>query len=148
MHDQSPLPEPLSLDELQPFDPRAKYNHHMDALVYRRESGLCVAERVDAFLTVLWTRDQSRVVGVRFKGFRWIFNQVREQLNWGDAPFLPLVTILELVVEGGLGDRVIDKQQAKGKAKRERRQKYELARECVEDIHLTKAQIRELVEVG
>lgn len=147
MTQDSQIPEPLSLDELGTFVPKARYNHQLDALVYRREPGLCVADRVDPFLTVLWSRGQKRLVGVRFKGLRYIFSLLKDRLNLDEAEFLPLVRVIEVVVEGGLGQMVMDDhegRQEQGDAE-QREEKYVLAMECVQEVHLTRAQIREVV---
>src|SRR4051794_18428248 len=66
------------------------------------------ADRVDRFLTLLWHPYEDRAVGVKLKGFRFIFERMREILQTqgvvvpGDH-FMPLITAFEVAMTAGLG---------------------------------------------
>ncbi|MBK8200450.1 MAG: hypothetical protein IPK75_19045 [Acidobacteria bacterium] len=126
--------EYLDLSATKPFKPSAKYNHGLDVLAYRAEGGTCVADRVDGFLTILWDKEQKRIVGIRLKGFRWVFNELKGRFKWTDADFLPLVKVLEAVMSDGLGLQIVADQ----------REKYELAKGCVRNFHLTREELTAL----
>lgn len=81
-----------------PFAPGARYYADLDYLLYMREPHSYRADRVDDFLTVLWHPDADRLVGVKFKGWRLVFDQVKEKLGWKDEGFFPLIKALEFAL--------------------------------------------------
>lgn len=122
----------FNTDQLRPFRPFARYNHGMDALVYRSTPGTCVAQRVDQFVTVLWDVDRTDLVGVKFKGFRYIFNTLRSQHGW-TTDFLPLAKVLEALM-AKVGDDILEEQ----------RELYVRAKKCVERVHLTEKDLKDV----
>lgn len=82
-------------DKIPLFVAGARYYANMDYLVYKKEAGAYRADRVDAFLTVLWHPHEDRLIGVKLKGWRYFFNHLKEALNLEDSDFFPLVNALE-----------------------------------------------------
>ena len=65
------------------FKPLARYFPEMDFLIYLNEDCSYRADRVDAFLTVLWHPERDALVGIKLKGFRFLF---RAPLRIGELP--------------------------------------------------------------
>ena len=135
-------------DRLLPgdFEPTAKYYHAMDFLLYLREDCSYVADRVDPFLTVLYhPDDQSRIVGIKLKGFRFLFDQFRkvvEQLN--DDHFLPVVKFIEMALVAGMAEAYIAKNKERIQKSRERIEKsYDEARRLVEGVEFDQREFKE-----
>jgi hypothetical protein len=128
----------FELGEVGQFQPHAKYHHALDMVVYRAESGPYVSEPVDEFLTLfLDAQNPERLVGVKLKGFRFYFLKYREKIGWTEEDFLPLMRVVETMLNDGLGYELVRRE--------ERRKKYELAVKCVAQITLTPAEAREIV---
>lgn len=112
------------------FEPTAKYYHAMDFLLYLREDCSFVADRVDPFLTVLYHPDeQSRIVGIKLKGFRFLFEQFRKIVEDLDPEdFLPVVKFIEMALVAGVAEAYIEENE-------ERIQRsYDNARTVVEGV--------------
>jgi len=105
------------------FMPVARYHRIMDMLIYVNEDCSYVADRVDEYLTLLWNPTSEYVVGIKCKGFRYVFNKHKARLGLDEHHFLPLMKILEVLFTETLGERIIDQG-----AKQEREHKYQLAR--------------------
>ena len=112
------------------FEPTAKYYHAMDFLLYLREDCSYVADRVDPFLTVLYhPHARSQIVGIKLKGFRFLFDQLRkvaDDLN--DTDFLPVVKFIEMALVAGMAEAYI--AQNMGRI----RKSYNEARQLVEHV--------------
>lgn len=63
--------------ELQPFKPVARYYEAMDCVIYLLEDLAYSADRVDGFLTLLWHPHEERLIGVKLKGFRFLFGRLQ-----------------------------------------------------------------------
>ena len=99
--------------ERESFEPTAKYYHAMDFLLYLREDCSYVADRVDPFLTVLYhPHDQSRIVGIKLKGFRFLFDQLRKIVEHLESEhFLPVVKFIEMALVAGMAEAYIDQNR-------------------------------------
>jgi hypothetical protein len=76
------------------FLPVARYYKEMDLILYLTEDCSYVADRLSAFLTILWHPYEKRLVGVKIKGCRFIFEQLKELLNLRETDFMPFVKVL------------------------------------------------------
>jgi hypothetical protein len=88
------------------YKPLATYFPDADCAEYVAEDTVCVHERIDEFLTLIWDETRFRTIGFKLKGFRWIFEQylsAHYQLNEG--AFLKMVAAIEAVCQK-LGDEV------------------------------------------
>jgi hypothetical protein len=105
----SGLAPPDWTGQLEAFEPCARYFESMDVLLYLEEDVPYRADRVDPFLTLLWHPSREEAIGVKLKGFRFLFQRVqailRAQRNVtvADSEFLSLVTALEVAMTAGLG---------------------------------------------
>ena len=118
--------------KLGPFRAAARYDRGMDHLVYLTEDVSYVADRVDRFLTILWHPSENRLVGIKLKGFRYLFTTVRA--TWKhltERHFSQVITLVEFAMAAGVGREVMRKAEAEAKAKAEELRKYELACEFV-----------------
>jgi hypothetical protein len=91
-----------------PFEPCARYFEAMDILVYLEEDVAYRADRVDPFLTLLWHPSKHEAIGVKLKGFRFLFERMQATLkphgvSLEDSQFLSLVSALEVAMTAGLG---------------------------------------------
>lgn len=80
------------------FAPVARYYSAMDLMLYVSEDCSYRASRIDAFLTVLLHPQDDRVVGIKLKGVRFLFERVKAILGLSDSEFLPLVRVLEVAL--------------------------------------------------
>lgn len=106
-----------------PYSPVAIYYEDADYVEYVRSDTLAVSERVDQFLTLIYTMSDRKLVGFRLNGFKSAFlrGDLKSQLG---ADFLTAVQIIERVLTT-LANETFDKQ---------RRQAYNSAvRIAVED---------------
>ena len=86
------------------FKPHSRYHAGMDFLLYLKEDVSYRADRVDAFLTLLWHPYEDRLVGLKLKGFHFIFQRVKSILDLKNRDFLPLVKALEVALTGGVAE--------------------------------------------
>lgn len=112
------------------FKPVARYYSSMDFLLFLKEDVSYRGDRVDPFLTVLWHPTEDRLVGIKLKGFRFIFERLKSILDLKDDQFLPVVKALEIAMVGGLGQAFIDKHE-----KQRARELYEKAKEVSQGAH-------------
>ncbi len=103
------------------FAPGAKYYHGMDYLLYKCESGSYRADRVDAFLTVLWHPTEDWLVGVKLKGWRFFFNQMKDAMGFEDADFFPLIKAIEFALAEEFARQIMDDHDAVPPTERYRR---------------------------
>ncbi len=117
--------------EVAEFRPMARYFGPIDAMIYVRDDVSYRADRVDPFLTVLWHPTEDRLVGVKLKGFRFLFERlsaVAPEVSTND--FLPLVKALEIALAAGVGEVLTDGLEKK----LQRDRKYEQARQLIRDV--------------
>lgn len=128
----------ISPSEIKVFIPCARYYEPMDMLLYLEEDVSYRADRVDVFLTLLWHPYEDRAIGVKLKGFRFLFERARailaaQNVRLGEADFLSLVMALEIAMTA-LGSAVM------AEAERKRCEEgYERARELLKSVKFDSA---------
>jgi hypothetical protein len=80
------------------YSPVARYYTAMDHMLYLSEDCSYRADRVDPFLTVLWHPHEERIVGIKLKGVRFLFERVKAIVGLSDSDFMPLVKALEVAL--------------------------------------------------
>ena len=115
------------------FGPVARYDKSMDFLLYINEDCAYRADRVDAFLTVLWHPDDERLVGLKLKGFKFLFQQLKaiSDSQIKESDFLPLVKVLEIAMVGGVAEAMMQKIEDS-----RLRDRYAIARKFANDEEL------------
>ena len=103
----------------------SRYNLNMDFFLYLVEDCAYRADRVDGFLTVLWHPHEDRLVGLKLKGFRFLFNQLTKLTKFGEGDFVPLVNAIELAVVSTVTDEML--ARVGEERLRARREKYDKA---------------------
>ena len=114
------------------FEPVARYHPNMDVLIYVKEDCSYRADRVDAFLTVLRYPHNDELVGLKLKGFRFLFQQLQSIIPLSDEEWLPLVRALELALVGGVGQSMMDAMEAQRVES-----KYQQAKHLAKDVSLS-----------
>ena len=85
--------------EADEFVPVVFYYLHMDYLMYIREDCSYRADRISRFLTVLWhPYEADKLVGIKLKGFRKMFNRVRESAALDEEEFTQLIRWLGIAI--------------------------------------------------
>lgn len=121
------------------FKPVARYYPEMDYLLYLKEDCSYRADRVDGVLTLLWHPYKDELVGLRFKGFRALFKQLRPAL--AEADFLPLVTfVAEALLR--VGDDLVEKMEEQ--RKEELRKKYRMAIDFAVNAQVSKEELERI----
>jgi|HubBroStandDraft_1064217.scaffolds.fasta_scaffold00104_23 hypothetical protein len=113
------------------FEPCARYYDAMDFLLYLQEDLSYRADRVDHYLTLLWHPLEDRAIGVKLKGFRYLFQRIQaivgtHEINILETDFVPLVSALEVAMTAGLGAATMAVAEQK-----RREEKYETARKII-----------------
>lgn len=97
---------------IEPFKPIARYYPSMDFLLYLTEDCSYRGDRVDQFLTVLWHPYENRLVGIKLKGFGYVFSVLKSLLDLDDDKFLPLTKALEYLLSiEGVAESIIMQNQ-------------------------------------
>lgn len=99
--------------EIAEFEPMAQYFVGMDYLLYITEDCSYRADRIDGWLTLLRHPAEDRLVGIKLKGFEFIFRQLQAALKAAgseldDGVFTPMVAVLEVAMVGGLGSEIVN----------------------------------------
>jgi hypothetical protein len=94
-----------------PFSPVARYYPGMDFLLYLNQDCSYRADRVDPFLTVLWHPYEDRLVGVKLKGFRFLFDRIKSVLDLKEDHFVLVVKAIEIALVGGVAEAMMLKQE-------------------------------------
>jgi len=115
------------------FVPCARFYEDMDVLLYLEEDIAYRADRVDSFLTLLWHPDKEEAIGVKLKGFRFLFQRLQSILRsdgvkLGDEKFVPMISALEVALTAGLGSAIT----ADAEHARRVEEKYEKARRLID----------------
>lgn len=80
------------------FAPCASYYEDMDYVEYVSSPSLTVAERIDPFLTILWDKNQDKVIGFKVKGFRNLFEtKLKALYDLKNEEFVELTSALEIL---------------------------------------------------
>ena len=101
----------------------AKYDADMDFLLYLQEPLSFRADRVDAFLTILWHPRDDRMIGLKLKGWRMMFNEMKKTVDWKDEEFFPLVKALEFALSEVFAKAIMDNIQKTPPSERYKRAK-------------------------
>jgi hypothetical protein len=139
------LPDEAAGQPIVPFKPSARYYEPMDYILYLETDTAYRADRVDRFLTLLWHPHEERAIGVKLKGFRFIFERMLEILHSqgveiARAEFVPLITAFEVALTAGLGAAVM------ATAERKRfDEKYATARALIKSVQFD---ARELLQAA
>jgi hypothetical protein len=126
--------------EIPAFAPCARYYDTMDLLLYLEEDLSYRADRVDQFLTLLWHPQDDRAIGVKLKGFRFLFQRLKaalaaQNIELGERFFMSLVVALEIAMTS-LGSTLV------AEAERQRReQSYEQARRLLRTVQFDTASL-------
>jgi len=81
-----------------PFLPHAVYFADSDCVEYIREDSLCVYNRIDNFLTLIFDSTQTSLIGFKLNGFREKFDTyMRPLFELNDRQFIDLVSLIEIV---------------------------------------------------
>lgn len=137
------LPPDLIAQMRGDFKACARYYAPMDHILYLELDCAYRADRVDQFLTILWHPDCDRAVGVKLKGFRFLFNRVQQILQprgilLSNEDFFPLMSVLEVAFTAGFGPGIM------AEAERQRLVKqYDKAREMLEHINFDPREVLE-----
>jgi len=127
------------------FAPCARYYEDMDVLLYLEEDIPYRADRVDTFLTLLWHPEKEEAVGVKLKGFRFLFRRIQAILKadgktLNDGKFLRMITALEVALTAGLGAEItIDAERARLVEEKYDRARRLIDRATISTEELTKA---------
>ena len=97
------------------FKPVARYERGIDHLVYVTEDVSYRADRVDDLLTVLLHPTEDRIVGVKLKGFRYLFERMQELWQVKEETFYPMIRLLEFVIACGWGRNIMETEEKKRK---------------------------------
>lgn len=94
------------------FVKKASYNHSMDCLEYVSVNDITVSDRIDDFLTLIKSYDQSEVVGFKLKGFRYIFKEIIQPIcQLDDEDFNPLIDVMKNLFTRVGDDAFVDKEK-------------------------------------
>jgi hypothetical protein len=86
-------------DDALGFVPVVFYHPEMDYLMYINEDCSYVADRISRFLTVLWhPSEPGKLIGLKLKGFRLMYERVRESAALTDAEFPLFISWLSLAL--------------------------------------------------
>jgi hypothetical protein len=112
------------------YSPAAIYYDGADMMEYVREDIPSVARRVDEFLTLVVSLEDRHLIGVRLKGFKYLFNKKLISLEKSSLPnknldgeFMLLTKIFEELMTK-IGNEIM--------AQVDRKRAYEQAMEIVE----------------
>lgn len=100
------------------FEKAAIYNDEMDFLEYVSIDDVTISDRIDDFLTVMWSYDQTQIVGFRLKGFRCIYNQYINPVSKVKTDNFPLLARALEYTFTQIGNQIIS-----GKESEENRQR-------------------------
>lgn len=104
------------------FEPRVWFDREMDQLIYLHEDCSFRTDRVDPFLTLLWHPQEERLVGIKLKGIRSVYEDIVEAQGFTGKEFIPLLTVIAGVMLAGYSPDTIGKIEEGRKI--ERRKKY------------------------
>jgi hypothetical protein len=142
------LPAGWSETSIPEFVPAARYYAPMDSVVYLKEDVSYRADRIDAFLTLLWHPHEDRAVGLKIKGFRFLFDRWQAIAAAGGKTipnhmFVSLLEAVELAISVELGAVLTDEAEKDRKmAASERQKKYEKARELARAVQVNADDLR------
>jgi len=84
------------------YKPAAAYMQDSDCVEYVAEDTVCVYQRIDEALTLVYDETGFGLVGFKLKGFRNFFEHVKEDIGLTEGHFVELCRVLEQVcLKGG-----------------------------------------------
>lgn len=116
--------------QLEKFKPHAAYYEDMDYIEYVTADVITVAERVDPFLTILWDKNQDKVIGFKLKGFRNYFENIFKPLyDLNNDEFVQLASAIEhlYTIEGITIVRQLQDEKSRDRNRQAYRRAMELA---------------------
>jgi hypothetical protein len=132
----------LNVKEIGTFQPYARYHHGMDCLYYITMDCAYRAERVDRFVTLLWHPKTDSLVGVKLKGFRFLFDIIRQKLKeegkeMTESQWIPLVQAVETALNQDAGELI---------NQIERKRKYDFAKKVTRQVALAPEDWEDVVQ--
>lgn len=94
----SPVPEEFQAvaAHMSPTNDIAWFDPNMDQLMYMKEDVPHRTDRVDGFVTLFWHgQKEGQLVGMKFKGFRAVFNLLVKHYGLHEGDFISLVRFIE-----------------------------------------------------
>lgn len=128
--------------QIETFQRCSHYYAPMDFLLYLEEDLSYRADRVDHYLTLLWHPTEDRAIGVKLKGFRFIFQRMQAILSpkgitVEDSDFFPFISALEVAMTAGAGAATMAEAEQK-----RREEKYQTARAVVESVRVHATELK------
>lgn len=126
----SPVPEEFQAvaAHMSPTENTAWFDPNMDQLIYMKESIPYRTDRVDWFLTLFWHGQEERLVGMKFKGFRAVFDLLVKRYGLHEDDFIPLIRFIEYGLTTSINTSALEEM-----ARRRLEQKYSRAAEEFRD---------------
>lgn len=125
----------------EPFSQVARYFRNMDFLLFLTKDCSYRADRIDHFLTLLWDPEKDVAVGVKLKGFRFLFDRVKailevQGIDFAEMDFMYIAQVLEVAMAAGLGEEMMKD------AERERLEEgYKTARALIQNVKINRAEL-------
>lgn len=107
--------------------PVAVYLPDSDCVEYVAEDTTAVYKRVDEFLTLIFDETSIIPIGFKLKGFRNVFERIKDDLGLNDGAFVHLVAVLERVCTDLGNEKFMDSS---------RKQAYDAAAKLAKDVVL------------
>ena len=79
-------------------------DHAMDQLIHLTTNESYRAQRIDEYLTILWAPNQMRIIGVKIKGFRSLFESFKEEGLLEESQYLPLCSAIAAIMKRFVGE--------------------------------------------
>ncbi len=77
--------------------PQAIYFLDSDCVEYVKEDALCIYQRIDNFLTLIFDETQLTLVGFKLKGFKYVFQQhLKPLFELNDEQFITMASAIEV----------------------------------------------------
>jgi hypothetical protein len=120
----------------------AVYFRAMDSILYLRQDSAYVADRIDEWLTLLLDPQTQQPIGVKLKGFRNIYLQMKEVRKLvgidleKQVPFRSFISLAESIAIQ-IGDTIVDDT-----ARRVQYDAYKIARDIVGPAVISADEIR------
>jgi hypothetical protein len=82
----------------EPYVPVAVYFPDSDCVEYVKEDTICVYDRIDEFLTLIFDETRLNLIGFKFKGFRNIFEtRLKNNFQLNNNHFVEMIEVLTTV---------------------------------------------------
>ena len=122
----------------RPFEPAAYFDPEIDQLVYLTSNASYRAERVDSYLTILWDARELRIIGIKLKGFRSLFDELKTAGLVEESHFFPLCKAISMLMRRA----VVSANPAKDDPQyKQRAHWYKKAEEVVGDYRFDERQL-------